>query len=283
MNNTREDSYDLTGLPPRIPKSMKLNEVRFNGKDGKFMYVDTINRKNDEKAEKTDLGTSVDFIFLRQRRRIAGYNKKEKMMYISTEHNDKNDNVYLFGMREKGTAAELYDRYKDIMHTERVVYAFLLRTGIERELVRIIIKGSTLNFKREGKAPTTVDYFAFVQDDKREGHLYEYVSRITPVKETSDLGDYFSIHFATITKLNKNQIDVVVEKLKELRDHVAEQDAYYKTVKKVEEADMPTIDADDDKELDSFSADAHKSDAMKAVVVPPRSSSWSRSSSVSAG
>ena len=155
MSKTHEDSSDLTGLPSRVPKSMKLNEVRFNGEEGKFVYVDVINRKDKEKAEKTDLGERVDFIFLRARRRIAGYNKREKMMYISTEHNDKNDNVYLFGMREKGTADALYTKYKDIMHTERVVYAFLLRVGHDRELVRIVIKGSTLNWKRDGKSKTT--------------------------------------------------------------------------------------------------------------------------------
>lgn len=235
----------MTGLPPRIPKAMKLNEVRFNGEDGKFFYVDVINRKEGEKAVKTDLGDHIDFIFLRTRRRIAGYIKKDKMMYISTEHNDKKDNVYLFGAREKGTAEELYDRYKDIMHTERVVYAFLIQSQKEKELVRIIIKGSTLNWKRDGKAPTTVDYFAYVQDDKREGHIYEYVTRITPVKETGDLGDYYSMHFALGAHLDQPKIDVIVEKLKELKEYVAEQDSYYKTAKKVEEVDVPVIDATD--------------------------------------
>lgn len=242
----QEDSSDLTGLSPRIPKTMKLNEVRFNGKDGKFEYVDVIGRKEGEKAEKIDLGTSVDFIFLRQRRRIAGYNRSTETMYISTEHNTKNDNVYLFGVREKGTADALYEKYKDIMHTERIVYAFLLRAQRERELVRVIIKGSTLNWKRDGKSPTTVDYFSYIQDDKRAGHIYEYVTRMTPVKETSPLGAYYSIHFTLETKLNDEQIGIIKDKLVELREYVNDQDDYYKTSQKVEEADVPTIDADDD-------------------------------------
>ena len=254
MNKQYKDTSDLTGLPPRIPKTMKLNEVRLNGKDGKFVYVDVINRKDGEKPEKIDLGSQVQFIFLRQRRRIAGFNKGEKMPYISTEHIDKNDQVYLFGMKEKGTAGELYEKYKDIMHTERIVYAFLLRPQHERELVRVIIKGSTLNWKRDGKAKDTVDYFSYVQDDKREGHLYEYVTIMSPVKETGPLGDYYSLHFTLGKRLDQPKVDVVVEKLKELRDYVAEQDAYYKVAKEVKEVEAPTIDAGDDQddEVDNY-------------------------------
>ena len=263
MNSTQEDTSDLTGLPARIPKLAKLNEVRLNGKDGNFIYVDQINRKKDEKAEKTDLGQSVDFIFLRQRRRIAGYNKPLKKMYISTEHNDKNDNVYMFGAKDKGTAEEMYNKYNVSpvkMHTERVVYAFLLRPQHERELVRLIVKGSTLNFERDGKADTTVDYFAFIQDEKRVGHLYEYVTRMTPVKESNDLGEYYSIHFATVSRLTSEQIEVVVKTLKQLRDDVADQDAFYRKSKKPEEANVPTIDAEDDEEGTDPMVPAHDKD-----------------------
>jgi hypothetical protein len=248
MNNT--DTSDLTGLPSRLPKAMKLNEVRFNGKDGEFEYVDVLNRKDGEKAEKTSLGKTVDFIFLRQRRRIVGFNRSTDTMYISTEHNGKDDNIYLFGVKEKGTANELYEKYKDIMHTERVVYGFLLRQGKERELVRVIIKGSTLNWKREGKAPTTVDYFSYVQDDKREGHIYEYVTRMSPVKESSPLGVYYSINFTLGTHLKDDQIAIIVGTLNMLKDYVAEQDAYYKVAKPstIAKDTVATIDAEDDKD-----------------------------------
>ena len=245
--NKQEDTSDLTGLSPRIPKTMKLNEVRFNGKDGKFVYVDVLGRKEGEKPETTDLGSGVSFIFLRQRRRIAGFNKSIDTWYVSTEHNDKNDNVYLFGARAKGRAEDLYEKYKDVMHTERIVYGFLLRPQHDRELVRIIVKGSTLNWKREQKAPTTVDYFAYIQDEKRVGHIYEYVSNMTSVKEKNSLGEYYSINFTSGTKLTDKQVEIVVEKLEEIRDYVKEQDDYYKTAQKPLEADVPVIDAEDDK------------------------------------
>ena len=271
--NPKEDTSDLTGLSPRIPKTMKLNEVRFNGKDGKFVYVDVLGRKEGEKAEVTDLGTTVSFIFLRQRRRIAGYNRSTETMYISTEHNDKNDNIYLFGMKEKGTAAEIYEKYKDIMHTERVVYAFLIRPQHERELVRIVIKGSTLNWKREGKAKdTTVDYFSYIQDEKREGHIYEYLTNMKPVKEVSPLGDYYSIHFYQGPHLTVPQIATVVGKLEEIRDYVKEQDDYYKTAKKPLEADVPVIDAEDDPKTDplapAYDGDNYPKDNISPEDIP---------------
>jgi hypothetical protein len=240
-----EDVSDKTGENiNRYPKSIVLNEVRFNGKDGRFVYVNMIDRKKGEKSTKEDLGESVDVIFLKIRRRIVGYVKRLEMYYTSTEHNVKTDNVYLFGAQEKGTADALHGKYKDVMWAERVVYAFLLRAGHEKELVRVIIKGSTLNNKREGKVEGTVDFFDYIANKKSKGeHSYMFVTKLSALKESGPLGSYFTINFVRGQKLDDVKLSVVVDKINELHAMTSEQDEYYKDgTAEAPKEDLPSID-----------------------------------------
>ncbi len=238
-----EDVSNMTGenLHRRAPRGIKLNEIRFNGKEGNFVFLDLLNRQEGQKADKTNLGESVDVVFLKIRRRIAGFKKGNKSMkefdtvYVSTEHNTKEDQIYLFGAKEKGKADDLYNKYKDFIHTERVVYAFLLRKDKERELVRVIIKGSALNPNRETKATGTVDFFTYVQDKEKGTHIYEYVTNLSSVKETGPLGDFFTINFRRGKKLPGDKLIAVVEEIKTLHQYSIEQDEYYADAQKIEE------------------------------------------------
>lgn len=218
----------------RAPKGIQLNEVRFNGKGdaedggGKFYHINLLDRKDGEKAVQTELGPEAQVIILKLRRRIAGYKKDIEAYYVSTEHNEKADVVYMFGAKEKGRAEDLYEKYKTFIRAERVVYAYLLREGMEKELVRVIIKGSALNPNRDSKAPTTTDFFSYIQNKAKGEHVYMYVTKMTAVKEKNPMGSFYSIDFKKGAALNEKQLEEVIAKIKELHEYSVEQDAYYK-------------------------------------------------------
>lgn len=244
-----EDVSHMTGenAYKRPPKSLIINEVSFNGKEGKFMFRDLINRKEGEKAEKKEIGDSIQVIFLKLRRRISGYNNKQEKFYTSTEHNDKKDTVYLFGVNKKGTAEELYEEFKPLLKTERVIYAYLLREGQDKELVRVIVKGSALNPNRAGKKDGVNDLFTYINDKQKDEHSYMFVTKMTAVEESGPLGKYYTIDFKRGTKLPEDKLNVVVEKIKELHQMSVEQDNYYKVEENVPEgAGLPVIEYPDD-------------------------------------
>lgn len=242
-----EDVSNLTGEDSnkRPPKNIVLNEVRFNGKDGKFILVNLVDRKDGEKAVETDLGEAVQVIFLKIRRRIAGYKNDIEKFYVSTEHNTKDDKVYLFGAKDRGTAEELYDKYKPLLKTNRVIYSYLIREGQEKELVRVIVKGSALNPSRESKAETTTDFFTYLNEKPKGEHTYMYVTKLSAVKESNKLGGYFSIDFKRGAKLPEDKLEVVVEKIKELHEMAVEQDNFYNDSKNVVKDDLPAIEYPD--------------------------------------
>lgn len=245
-----EDVSHLTGEndSKRPPKNLILNEVRFNGKKGKFTYVNLIDRKDGEKAVEIDLGESVNVIVLKIRRRISGFNKPLDTFYTSTEHNAKDDVVYLFGAKEKGISGELSDKYRAQgikMQSQRVLYAFLLRENMERELVRLVVKGSTMNWKRDGKSEDHMDFFDYTQREKaKDDHIYMSVTTVYSGEETGPLGEYYTMYFKVGPRVPKDKLDIVTAKIKELHALAVEQDSYYRETATQPEPDanLPTIE-----------------------------------------
>ncbi len=234
-----EDVSDMTGEKSsrQIPKNLVLNEIRFNGKEGKFTHVNLVGREKDQKAVETELGDSIKVIFLKIRRRIQGFKKGNKSLkefdqfYTSTEHNTKDDTVYLFGAKEKGKSEDLYNKYAAThkMRAQRVIYCYLIQEGKERELVRLIVKGGTLNPNRESKVSGKLDFFDFINQKRPKGdHTYMYVTNISAVQEEGNLGTIYTMEFVRGSKLADDKLQVVVDEVKKIHALTLEQDAYYK-------------------------------------------------------
>lgn len=232
-----EDVSHLTGEKDlkSPPKNLALNEVRFNGKDGVFTYVNLLERKDGEQAQTIDLGPSIQAVFLKIRRRLGGFNvsdtssSKDGTFYVSTEHNTKEDTVYLFGARERGVAETLYEKHKPILKAQRVIYAYLLRKDLPKELVRIVVKGSSLMADREEQENKSTSLLDYVSREKgKDEHMYNFVTILSAVKKKGRLGAYFAIDFMEGKKLPDEKMPEVIEKIKEIAKVSSEQDAYYK-------------------------------------------------------
>jgi hypothetical protein len=202
-----------------------------------------------EKAEEVDLGEKIQAVFLKLRRRISGFNKSLDTFYTSTEHNTKDDVVYLFGAREKGRAEDLYEKHKPILKAQRVVYAYLIHSPTEKELVRLIVKGASLSPSKD-KDDEHVDLLSYVQQDKPKGtHTYQYVTEMTSYEKSGPLGKYFAVHFERGGRIPDEKLTPVIEVIKELAEEAKAQDEYYKENTPPSEA-LPVIDRADYPEED---------------------------------
>lgn len=234
-----EDVGELTGEnSSRAPvRNLEVNEVRFDGKEGRFSLVHWVGHKKGDELVTEDLGPSISIVILKLRRRIQGLKKGNKALkefdewYTSTEHNVKEDVVYLMGARDKGTAEEMYNKYLSShkMRAQRIVYAFLLREGKERELVRVVVKGATLNSRRDSKKEGVMDYFDYISMKRpKDDHHYKHVTVLSAVEEDGNLGTFYTISFARGSRLPQEHLKVVVEEVKRIHAHTVEQDEYYK-------------------------------------------------------
>lgn len=245
-----EDLSHLTGEDKmrKPPEAIKCNEVRVNGKTGKFLYIDLINRKEGEKAEVVELGDGIKVIFLKHRRRLAYYDKPNKRMIQTTEHNSKTDTVYLFGLKERGPADLMRENHQKL-RTQQLVYAFLIREndkGSMPEMVRLIFKGSAL--LSEATPEGVMKYYDYVSSFKGKDHSYQFITELASVQEKSDLGDYYSVSFSRGPKVSAQGMEAVATKIKELAETTNAQDAYYKQEQLPAEPqeDMPTIEYPED-------------------------------------
>lgn len=239
---------DMTGASQyKRPASLKTNEIRFNGKNGKFSYVNLLGRKEGEKAESKDLGTSLKLVFLKIRRKMSYYHAEKEVFVVTSEHNSKEDTVFLFGPNVKGVASELREKYEQL-RTQQVVYV-----AYEAEIVRLIVKGASLG--SQVKAKTTTAFFEYLQDYKGEDHVHEHYTEISSVEEEGKLGSYMVMDFKRGKKLTKAGITSAEDRIKEIHEVTSATDEYYnkktgtevtKEVKEEKEKKVDTVEYPDD-------------------------------------
>lgn len=236
----------MSGEMERAPK-LELNEIIFNGKKNTFFYVNRkgglIEKDGKKMYEKTELGESVNVIFLRIRRKLRMYRKGQSYV-MTNEHNTKHDMLTLFEDSNiiKGTNDQLKEKYgASRLKTVQIVYALLSREGAEPELVRLVVKGASLGSEAKGKG--VEDFYSYIggfKKDNKDEHFYEYVTKLYGIAEEGEQGEYYAMTFERGSKLSDAQIDTLVAtNMKTVFDFVTASDAYYKT-KNVEEITKDT-------------------------------------------
>lgn len=240
-------------------RPLELNELSLNGdgdvtinaqgqyepKGGYFRKRLIVNRKKDQKPEEVNLGTTVRVILLRKRRKLVERGEKGKILRSTNEHNVKTDSVTLFDATTNtsinGVAADLRERFGGL-RTVEVFYSLLLTDTAESELVRFIIKGSSLG--SEAKAENVQTIYSYLASFASNEHVWQYITELVPVREQG-MKSYYAIDFKRGEKLEEEKITAdVAPILRKLRDHFAEIDEA-RAQRIVEATKAPEQPADD--------------------------------------
>lgn len=231
----REDLSKFSGEEYyQKPPQLVLNEITINGKTGNYRMRNVIGglkevtkgKQTVRKYEEKDLGSKIELVFLKIRRRLSHYKKGERSL-MTSEHNYKGDFVTLWGDTvEKGTAEELRTAHPEL-RTQQIVYAIY-----NKELVRVIVKGSSLGSQDKAEnVPTFYDYISSFKKDKDgnkiDEHFYQYNTVLTSIEESSDLGPYFAINFNRGEKLSEEMMDIVEQDMKRVHNYCLAVDEYY--------------------------------------------------------
>ena len=210
------------GTAPKL----SINQIRFNGKRGLYIYEDVkgglIETDGKKSYDKKSIGNQIEVVFLKIRRRLYQF-RKDKKALTTTEHNHTGARVTLFGGEkiENGIASELREKYPQL-RTQQIIYALY-----EGELVRLIVKGASLGSKTKPK--DVDDFYSYISkfQGKNDEHFYEYKTILTVGEEKGELGEYFVMHFAKGEKLLEGSMEAVETGMKIAFDHCKESDDYY--------------------------------------------------------
>lgn len=238
----------MTGEKSSKAPEYKLNEISFNGKNGKFILREILKGKNSEnKYDKKDLGSDLNCVFLKHRRILSSFKKVNGVNEIksTTEHSHKDDFVYLFGAKEKGVASQLREKYAELK-TRQIVYAYVPEL---KEVVRLVVKGSSLGSNQKSK--DVLGYYDYLSSFEKDEHCWQHITKLVPVEETNDMGTYYAMSFIKSDKLDEEKIEKCVALIKEIHNYVTEYDAHYaemnkKPVDQISEDVEANVDYDDD-------------------------------------
>ncbi len=240
------DLQQMSGEKTKVPQ-LKLNQIRFNGQTGEFMYKDILKGLQEKEGKKfyeeVPIGKEISIVFLKIRRKLVAFRKDEKPL-TSQEHNTKESLITLYGNQAVETSDNdtLREKYP-ALKTQQIIYALY-----KGEMIRLVVKGSALG--SAVKDENVHSFYSYISSFKASGkdeHFYEHHTSLYGVEEKGDLGVYSAMSFKTGIKLDETEMKVVEENMKNAFDYCVEMDAYYNKNKKEiikEEMDKP-------KEVDS--------------------------------
>lgn len=200
-----------------------LNQIRFNGKKGQYVYEDvksgTIEVDGKKTYKKTLIGNEISLVFLKIRRRLYQFRKDEKAR-VTNEHNHPGAKVVLYGDKiENGIASELREKYPQL-RTQQIIYALY-----KGELIRLFIKGASLGSKTKPK--DVDDFYSYIGKFKGDDHFYDFETILKVGEEKSDLGEYFVMHFERGVRIPDEDMEAVAANMEEAFEHCKEADEYY--------------------------------------------------------
>ena len=223
---------DMRGSRP-----LKLNELLING-DGNATEVNPgewkrnggyfrkrllVGNPKDQKPKEENLGERVSVVFLKVRRRLVERGEKGKIVRSTGEHNSPKDSVTLYEADSKnkvnGVAEDLRKQFENL-RTVQIVYA-LLATADGDELVRLIVKGSSLG--SEVKAKDVMSFYDYISSFRGDDHFYQFETILTPVKEQG-AQPYYAINFQRGDKLSEEDAALALSRMKEVHDNCVEID-----------------------------------------------------------
>lgn len=203
----------------RKPPTLKVNEIRFKGDTGKFVYIDLLNREQGQKPDEKELGDSLEVVFLKIRRKLSYYSKQNEKFVTTSEHNHKDETVFLFGPNIRGRASDLREQYQ-MLRTQQIVYC--LWNG---EVVRLIVKGASLGSQAEEQLATK--FYEYLQSFEGSEHVHQFKTNIGTQDEKGKLGSYKVMDFQRGDKLDETELKDVEAQIEKIHSVTSAQDAHY--------------------------------------------------------
>ena len=205
----------------RKTKRLDLPELSLNGQRGVFKKGESLRKKGGEGWQSEEIQGEVSGVFLRIRKILKDY--KSEMW--TPEFNSNTDEINLFQgfgkgrvILDSGKASEIRTKYKSL-RTHQIVY-FLMNNN---EIVRLIVKGAS--FGSEKKSDKTVSFYDYLSSFIGDEHVWQYYTKLEPVKEVSTLGTYYAIHFERGNKLNDEELEIVKNESKKIHESIVSLDA----------------------------------------------------------
>lgn len=240
---------------------LKLNEIRFHGTKGKFLYIDVLGGKTEEgkdgkkKYKTTEIpGSKIEVVFLKVRRKLSQFRKGKKSLNTN-EHNHKDQRVVLFGgdKPESGIASDLREKYQGL-RTQQVIYCLY-----EGELVRLTLRGASLG--SETKDKKEFDFYSYIssfKSDGKEEHFYDFVTILSPLEEEGPQGTYYCVGYKRGEELSKEMQDKAGDEMYRAFDYCKKVDDYYATQFKARSAPKKEAGEDQSGEDDGEGIDYPK-------------------------
>jgi len=142
-----------------------------------------------EKPETVSIGSPVEVIFVKIRRRLIARDGKGMQIMSTSQHSHKDAVVSLWGEGKciaTGKASDLREEF-DGLKTIQEIYVLL--NGVPHLL---IVKGSSFGSKtRDKKYPS---FYEYLQQISKDG-IFSHMTILNGVKEKGELKDYYTMTF----------------------------------------------------------------------------------------
>lgn len=222
----RLPTIQLQGADPKRDSPADKAGVRA----GEFKVVHTeADIGKDEQYPVEKLGTSLDVIILKIRRKLSWYRKEGgKASIVQTnEHNTKFDGVMLYGLDGGTKMGRADDIRKEVpqLRTQQILYVYVPSkvAGTAGIVARLVVKGSSLGSQTKADNVTGFyDYLGKVNESKK--HIHTIFTKISGVAES----DYFTIDFQQGAALTDAQVKKVETQIDEVHDFTTSSDSFYK-------------------------------------------------------
>lgn len=234
---TAEELERLQANSGTVTGGVKLpvtNKISLNGnadaeeqKDGSmkrppiaYRKMIMVGKPNDEAPKYEDLGSPIEVIFVKIRRRLVARDSQGFQIMSSSQHSSPTSIVTIWKdgkMIDKGVAKDLREKYEDL-RTIQEVYA-LLPDG---ELVNLTVKGASLGSKtRDEKLPT---FYQYVQQLDKNGGIFAHKTILGGVLEKG-AKSFYTMTFEMGRPTTNEEKLMVLDKQDELTDIITKYDA----------------------------------------------------------
>ena len=211
-----------------------------------FRSMDLANTPKDERPVNIPIGSSLDVIFVKIRRRLVARDSKGFQVMSSTQHGHKDQVVSLWKeekLIDTGKASELRVKYEDLRTVQEI---YILHEG---KLKMLIVKGAALGSEtRDKKYPT---FYEYLQSISSEG-IFSCVTKLGGVKEKG-AKDFYTMTFEKGRPTTAEEQLAVLSESDKLTEIIKEYDKENSVVRNGEnKKEMTEGEKSSDPELESL-------------------------------
>ena len=213
-NQNLEELSNLSGESSLRQARYTVPILKFNGSKGDFTLLTQDKEGNFVPSEPT---SETEGVILKVRRIYTGYQETPSgsLRWYTNEHNSNKDKLILFERPEKGksrlvaegTLEEIRTKYPKIRLQQNLY--FLLDN---EKIVKLGVRGKSLGA-----------FWQYIKEDFKEGeHIFQFLTKITCHQEENKGG--ISFYVLDFLKAEKNDIDIVGPKIREVASGLEKQD-----------------------------------------------------------